>query len=245
MEPAAPEGRLGLLGLAPVALAQLGRSVDDLAGGAVGHVLAVLADDPGLDMADRPPAGVHPALVFVGAEDGGERTDLGLAEAVVEAQSGQPGTQPLQHGYGHDRGPVVGLAQRRQVSVPEVRVVGESDPDGRRGEEAVRPARLDQVEEARRIGSVDDRVLGTDGEVGQQEDMHLRRVVERQGVHRPVVLVQAEGLDRARVLVDQGAVGHHRALGQGGGARGVEQLDEVPGVPVAVVRLGCGERVEE
>ncbi len=59
--------------------------------------------------------------------------------------------------------------------------------------------------------------------------MHLRRVVERQGVHGPVVRGEAERGDRADVRVDEGSVRHHRALGQGGGAGGVQQLREVVG----------------
>lgn len=59
--------------------------------------------------------------------------------------------------------------------------------------------------------------------------MHLGGVVERQRVHGPVARRQAEGGDRADVLVDQGPVRHHRALGEGRGPGGVEQLHQVAG----------------
>jgi hypothetical protein len=54
---------------------------------------------------------------------------------------------------------------------------------------------------------------------------------------RQVPGAQVEGGDRAQVLVHQGAVGHHRALGQRRGARCVEQLHEcVAPLLLAVVR---------
>ncbi|CAM5742650.1 hypothetical protein SALBM311S_07403 [Streptomyces alboniger] len=72
-EPAVAEGVGGLLGLVPVAGAELRVSrVDDFAGGAVGHVAAVLVDHARVHEEGGAAAGVHPALVLVGCEDGGE-----------------------------------------------------------------------------------------------------------------------------------------------------------------------------
>lgn len=67
--------------------------------------------------------------------------------------------------------------------------------------------------------------------------MQLRRVVERQRVERPVRLLQVEGQDGTGVGVQQRAVRHHRALGQRGGAGGVEQLREI-----ALVRAAGQDR---
>lgn len=52
VEPAAAERLGALLGQAPVAVAELRGAVDDLAGGAVGDLLALLVDDAGLDEED-------------------------------------------------------------------------------------------------------------------------------------------------------------------------------------------------
>lgn len=165
--------------------------------------------------------------MLVRSEDGGERADLALSEAVVEGERGQPFAEPFQYGDGHDRRAVVRLAQPAEFAGGEAGVPGDADPDGRRGEDAVGPSRLDEVEDPVGVGCVEDGVLRPDREVGQQEDMQLRGVVERQRVDGPVGGPQIERRDGADVLVHERAVGHHRALGQCGGARGVEQLDEV------------------
>ncbi len=178
-------------------------------------------------------------------EHRGQRADLALAEAVVEAEVGQPLPQAFQDRHRHDRGSVVRLPQRAQLTHREVRVGGQADPYRRRGEEAVRLPRLDQVEDALRDRRVHDRVPGPHRQVRQQEDVHLRRVVERQRVDGPVVLGQVQGLDRALVLVHESPVGHHRALRQGGGPRGVEELDQCARVPVAVEGQWLGQLRQE
>ncbi len=167
--------------------------------------------------------------MLVGAQDGGQRTDLALAEAVEEVQVRQAFTQSLQDGDGHDRGPVERLPQSAEVAGGELGVVGEGDPHGGRGEEGVAQARFDEVEDTDGVRSVQDGVLRAHRQIGQQEHVHLCRVVERQGVHGPVGGGEAERGDRADVLVDQGPVRHHRALGQGGGAGGVQQLHQIVG----------------
>ncbi|CAM5742688.1 hypothetical protein SHIRM173S_05561 [Streptomyces hirsutus] len=192
-EPAVAEGLGGLLGLVPVPLAQLQHLVDDLAGCPVGYVLAVLVDHPCVHEQHGPPAGVHAPLVLVGCEDGRQRSDLALPEAVVDGQVRQPLREPLQDRHGHDRRPVVRLAQSAQVAGREVGAVGQADPDRGRGEQAVRAARLDQVEDPVAVGRVEDDVGRADREVGQQEDVHLRRVVERQRVHGEVARLGVEG----------------------------------------------------
>lgn len=241
VEPAVAEGLGGLLRLVPVALAQLRRAVDDLAAFAVGHVPALLVDHLRLDEQHRAPAGVHAALVLLGAENHRQRADLALPEAVVEGEVRQPFPEPFEDGHRHDRRPVVGLAQSAEVAGGEVGAAGQADPHGGRGEEAVRAARFDQVEEQVTVGGVEQDVLGADGQVGQQEDVRLGRVVERQRVHGAVAGLEVEGGDRAEVLVHQRAVGHHRALGQRGGAGGVEELHEVLGARLGTV-VGLGRR---
>lgn len=179
--------------------------------------------------------------MFVRAQHGGERADLALSEAVVEAQLRQALAELFEHGQRHDRSAVVGLAQSAEVARREVRVVGEADPHGGRREETVGAARFDGVEDLLRVRAVQDGVLGADREIRKQKHMHLGGVVERQRVQRPVALAQIEGGDGADVLVDERPVGHHRALGLGGGARGVEQLDQVfgPGLPLRGEVAGC------
>ena len=114
------------------------------------------------------------------------------------------------------------------------------DPHRGRCEQAVGPAVFDQVEDGDRVRGVQQGVLRADRQVGQQEDVHLRRVVERQRVHRPVGLLEVQGGDGAQVLVHQGPVGHHRALGQRRGARGVQELYEVLGAGRSGVRRPAG-----
>ncbi len=177
--------------------------------------------------------------MLVGREDGGQRADLALAEAVVEAELRKPLAQTLQDRHRHDRRAVVGLAQSGQVPGREVRAARQADPDRRRGEQAVHAPRFDQVEQAVPVGRVEDQVGGADRQVGQQEDVQLRGVVQRQGVRGAVAGAEVEGGDRAQVLVDQGAVRYHRALGQGGGARGVEELHQVLGARLRAVVRGC------
>ncbi|SIJ52534.1 Uncharacterised protein [Mycobacteroides abscessus subsp. abscessus] len=69
--------------------------------------------------------------------------------------------------------------------------------------------------------------MRADGEQGEEEDVHLRGVVERQRVDGPVVTGEVEAGQAREVLVDEGTVGHHRALGRRGRPRGVEQLRDV------------------
>lgn len=70
--------------------------------------------------------------------------------------------------------------------------------------------------------------------------MHLRRVVQRQGVHRQIALRQVQGRDRALVLVAERLVRHHRPLRQGGGPGGVQQLRQPGRVPGAGEGPGSG-----
>ena len=56
--------------------------------------------------------------------------------------------------------------------------------------------------------------------------MHRRRVVQRHRHERLVVDIEIERQDAADVLVNEGGVGHHRALGAGRGARRVEELGQ-------------------
>ena len=76
-------------------------------------------------------------IVFLRPEDRAQRTHLGLAEAVVEAELGQTLPQLRKHRSGHDRGTVVGLAQTLQVTGIEVGTVGQGNPYRGGGEEGV------------------------------------------------------------------------------------------------------------
>ncbi len=64
-------------------------------------------------------------------------------------------------------------------------------------------------------------------------------------MHGPVFPVQVQRLDRALVRVGEGSVGHHRALGQGGGPRGVEELRQRARVPVGLKGQRLGQLRQE
>ncbi len=214
VEPPVPERLLRGLRLVPVPDAQLRRAVQELAALTRRDVRARLVDDPGLDEEHRPPARLGAVLVLVGKEDGRERPDLALAEAVVEPDVGQSLRKPVPDRARHDRGPVVRLAQRGEVGAVEGRMVGERHPDRRREEERAVVVRLDAAQQLGHVRLAEQGVPAADGQRGQEEDVHLRRVVQRHAVQRVVVSGDVEPGDARDVLVDEGAVGHHRALGE-------------------------------
>ncbi len=80
-----------------------------------------------------PPRRVGRQVVLLGTQHGGQRADLGLAQAVGEADPRQRLAQLLQHRHRHDRCPGERLAQRTEIPGGELRMGGQGDPQRRRG----------------------------------------------------------------------------------------------------------------
>ncbi len=83
---------------------------------------------------------------------------------------------------------------------------------------------------------------------GEQEDVHLRRVVERQGSELRIAARDIEHRDAAHVMAHQRPVGHHRALRRGRRAGRVEDLRDRVVVDVLIDRrhlLVGGDHLEQ
>ena len=95
-------------------------------------------------------------VVLLGPQHGGQRPDLGLAEAVVEADAPAGAPQPLEHGHGHDRRAVVGLAQAcagRASARPGW--LASADPHGGREEQRRDAVARDRLEDRVRVGRLE------------------------------------------------------------------------------------------
>src|SRR5699024_4111594 len=130
MEPAVVEGFGRGFGTIPVAFAQLWGAVEHLSLTVGPYVLTGCVDDSRLDEHHRSAGRTRVSVVLLRPQDGAQRAELRLTEAVVETELGQPRPQTVEDRAGHDRGAVVGLAQALEVPGLEFGAVGQGHPDG-------------------------------------------------------------------------------------------------------------------
>src|SRR5699024_2720155 len=111
MEPAITERRRRFLRFVPVALAQLRRSVQDFTLFTGADFIAFGINYTCLHEVDRTSAGRWALAMFLGAQHGRQGGDFRLPEAIVKRQLRVAFAQPVEYGYRHDGGAVLGFFQ--------------------------------------------------------------------------------------------------------------------------------------
>ena len=187
MEPAAGEGLGRLLGLVVIFVEQLRRTMHDLAVHTGRAIVHLLIDDARLHGDDRTACRSRSIIVLLRLQDGGERRDLGLPIAIIEAHARQFLAQFLQHRHRHDRSAIINVLERAQVAFQEIRMAQQTDPDRRRREEGCDLQTLDQFEHDFRHGALDEMRHRADHHLRHGEGVHLRGVIERQRRKRDVI----------------------------------------------------------
>ncbi|MNZ73127.1 hypothetical protein D3C78_915290 [compost metagenome] len=232
MHPAIAQRLGGCFRLLPVAEHDVRPLHHDLAHGAARHLVVVGVDDAYLGAAGGLAGGVHLAALLVlggvvlGTESGGDRRQLGHAVALAEACTGEGLAGAVEQHLGDGRGAVADDADARQIVLRRqlrivVTPVQHHLDHGRRQQDLVDPFAGNGFEHALRgEGRQHDMSAAADEQCSHRRK--VRQVEHRHRVQEDAVVGEATTSQRRRRGKEQVVVAEHHALGEAGGAAGVE-----------------------
>jgi hypothetical protein len=219
VEPAVLVDRVGRgLGVAQVALHDLGPTDEQLALPALGDVGALGIDDAALRRRDGDPHRAGADVVRLA--DVGDRRQLGHAVA-LEHRAPDPAGRLFGQVAAERGGARHDPPQAGEVVLLDERVLGQAEDHRRHGEEPADPEVLDEPE---RLGEVEAGHGHHGAALGQEavhEDLHAVDVEEREGGEAELALLEAHHRLGLHEVGHQVAVREHHALRQPGRPRRV------------------------